>query len=147
MVVTCMMPVGETQPDEGVPPLVRAPPDIELPGPDNLRELGDIEEEGEEDEEIEDDDPREEDLDLVTVEAGHEGPVNGGDKPVHHEGGEIEKPDHDVLVLVHLLPEDHSARDEAEHREHVDSTECGVAPERVVNSCKLQNEKFHGRIN
>ena len=129
-----MMPVGETKPDEGMPPLVGAPPDIKLPWPYTLGELGDIEEKGKEDEEIEDDDPRKEDLDFVTVEAIHDSPVNGGNKTVYYEGGEVEKPDHYMLVLVHLLSEDHATSNEAQHGEHVDSTEGGVAPERVVDS-------------
>jgi len=129
-----MMPVSQTKPYEGMPPLVRAAVDIELPWPHALRELGDVEEKGQEEEEVEDDDPGEEDLDLVTVKTIHDSPVEGGDETIDDEGHKVDQSDHDVFILVHLVFEDDSAADKGNYSDHVDSTYGGMAPEGIVDS-------------
>ena len=80
------MPVGQPQPNEGVPPLMRAPVNIKSSRPDALRELGDVEEKGQQEKEVEDDNPWEEDLDFMAVKAIHKCPVKGRNEAVDDEG-------------------------------------------------------------
>merc|ERR1712156_1000914 len=81
---------------------------VKLAGPDTLGELGD-------------------------VEAVHNGPVEGRNKPVESKGDEVDESEDDVSVLVHLVPEDDSTSYEPNHSGHVNCTDRGIAPESVVN--------------
>ena len=60
--------------------------------------------------------------------------MNGGDEAVDYEGHEVDQSDHDVLVLVHLVLEENPTSNESHHCPHVDTAECGIAPESVVDS-------------
>ena len=113
---------------------MRAAPDVKLAGEDALGKLGDVEEEGEAAEEIEDEDARQEDLDLVTVEAIEQDPVDGGDEAVDGEGAEVDQSHQNILILVHDIPEHGTEQDEAPDCGHVEGAPGRVTPEGVVNS-------------
>ena len=84
--LACGMPVRQSQPNKGVPPLMGAPDNIKCSRSDTLRELGDVEEKGQQEKEVEDNNPWEEDLDLMAVKAIHKCPVKGRDEAVDDEG-------------------------------------------------------------
>ena len=83
--LACGMPVSQSKPNEGVPPLMGAPIDIKCSRSDALRKLGDVEEKGQQEKEVEDDNPWKEDLDLMAVKAIHKCPVKGRDEAVNDE--------------------------------------------------------------
>ena len=113
---------------------MRAAPDVKLAGEDTLGELGDVEEEGKATEQVEDEDAGQEDLDLVTVEAIEQDPVDGGDEAVDGEGAKVDQSHQNVLILVHDVPEDGSKQDEASNSGHVEGAPGWKAPEGVIYS-------------
>ena len=132
--VASVVPVGQPRPDEGVPPLMGAAEDVKLAGEETLGELGDVEPEGDTDEAVEDKNAGQEYFDLLTIEPMEEGPVKGRHEAINSERDEIDEPEDDVFVLVHLVKEHGSGHDECDHSCHVDGTGGGIAPEGIVNS-------------
>ena len=116
------MPVGQSCPDEGMPPLVRTSKDVKLAGQNTLWELGNVECKGEATEQIKYKNSWQKDLDFITVETLEHNPVDGGDKSINSEGYKIDQSEDNVLLFVHLVHEQCSGGNEAKHCCHVEGT-------------------------
>jgi len=100
-----MMPVGQAAPDDGMPPLVGAAKYVKLSRKENLWKLGNVEEKSKTTHEVHEDDPGEENSNFITVDTTiHDDPMNGWNKAPHHEEDKVHKPNHQVLLLIKMVP-------------------------------------------
>ena len=129
-----VMPVRQTCPDEGVPPLVRTTEDIKLARQNTLGKLCNVEGEGRENKQIEDDYSGQEYLHFITTQPLQHCPVYCWNKTIDCEGAEVDESEDDVLILVHLVPEDCTEHNEPNNSGHVECAPGGIAPESVVNT-------------
>ena len=130
-----VVPVGQTGPDDDVPPLVGAPKYIKPSRKETLWNLGNVEYKSWATHEVHEDDPWQEDSDfIIFYSTSHDCPVDGWDTPPHYKGHKVHQPDAEVLLLVEVVPGEGPEQDEAPHGGHVESAPCGGAPEGIVNT-------------